>query len=129
MVKRLGFRPKSIGIALMFSDKVRNRLQDIIDNADWIEADLEGFDVDRFLENRTVADAVERCIERIAEAIVRLGPEATLSVGLLVPWHGVRNLGNRLRHEYGRIDRRVIFDTARNDIPPLREAATKALEL
>jgi len=74
----------------MFSDKVRRRLQDIVDNANWIEADLEGFDVDRFLANRTVADAVERCIERIAEAIVQLGPETTVSVGMLVPWHGVR---------------------------------------
>ncbi len=112
----------------MFSDRSRQRLQDIVDNADWIAHDLEGIDGERLRGDRMRADAVERCLQRITETIIQLGAEQADQAELNVPWHEIRNLGNRLRHEYRRIDRLVIFDIAVNDIPPLRDAAAKALQ-
>lgn len=112
----------------MFSDRVRVRLQDIIDNADWVDEYLDGFDVARFMADRRTRDAVERCLERIAEAVSQIGAETIAELDLPAPFSEVRGLGNRLRHEYRRIDRRVIYDTARCDLPPLREAARRALE-
>ena len=112
----------------MSSDRTRIRLHDIVDNADWIAEYLGDADLEQFLRNRQAADAVERCIERIAEAIVQIGEVTSAEIGIAVPWHDVRNLGNRLRHEYRRIDRSVIYATARDDVPALRAAALRALD-
>lgn len=112
----------------MCSDRVRIRLQDIVDNAAWIEEDLEGVGWETFQRDRMRADAVERCLQRITEAVIHLGEEDTARAGLAIPWVELRNLGNRLRHEYGRIDRRVIFDIAMMDVPRLAAAAAQALD-
>ncbi|MCP3734674.1 DUF86 domain-containing protein [Sphingomonas sp. RP10(2022)] len=111
----------------MSSDRIRSRLEHVVEYADHIAEYLTGYDVDRFLGDRKTVDAVERCLERIAEAIVQIGAEEMVTMRIPVPWNEVRGLGNRLRHEYRRIDKRLIFDTARNDIPPLRDAALRAL--
>lgn len=112
----------------MCSERARARLQDVIENADWISDDLAGVDLARFLIDRTRADAVERCLQRITEAIIQLGDVQAADIGLDVPWADIRNLGNRLRHEYRRIDRRIIYDIATRDVPALRAAAQRALD-
>jgi len=112
----------------MSFDRIESRLQHIIDNADRISVYLDGYDYDRFRADQLVADAVERCIERISEAVVQIGAEAVAALALPVPFNDVRSLGNRLRHEYSRVDSQVIYDTARTDIPALRDAAQRALE-
>jgi uncharacterized protein with HEPN domain len=103
-------------------------LQDIIDNAAWIAADLEGVGWAQFERERMRADAVERCLQRITEAVIHIGEDETARVGLAVPWAELRNLGNRLRHEYGRLDRRVIYDIATMDVPRLAAAAAQATD-
>ena len=113
----------------MFSDRVRLRLEHVIENADWIADDVDGIGLERFRADRRRADAVERCLERIAEAIVQMGDVAVKEADLGVALEEVRGLGNKLRHEYGRIDRKIIYDTARDDVPPLRVAAARALAL
>lgn len=40
-----------------------------------------------------------------------------------IPWHEIRGFGNRLRHEYGRIESDSIWKTiAGSDLPQLRAA-------
>ena len=56
--------------------KAPRRLQDIIDNARAIFRYTEGMNFVDFEENRLVYDAVERCLERICEAVVKLGEDA-----------------------------------------------------
>ena len=112
----------------MSSDRVRTRLRGIIDDAAWIAGDLEGVRWDRFNRDRMRADAVERCPQRITEAVIHVEEADTARVGLTVPWVELRNLGNRPRHEYGRIGRRAIFDIATMDVPRLGAAAAQALE-
>lgn len=111
----------------MSSDRVRLRLEHIVEYSDHIAEYLTGYDLDRFLADRKTVDAVERCLERVAEAIVQIGPDAIAAMKIPLPWNEIRGLGNRLRHEYRRIDRRLIFDIARNDIPPLRDSVLRAL--
>jgi uncharacterized protein with HEPN domain len=110
------------------SDLLRTRLRDILDNAGWIADDLAGISWAQFREDRRRADAVERCLQRITEAVVQLGADRLAEARLDVPWIELRNLGNRLRHEYRRIDRRVIFEIATIDVPTLAAAAQKALD-
>jgi len=112
----------------MFSERARQRLEDIVENADWIASDLDGVSRQHFVADRMRADAVERCLGRLTEAVIQLGEEAVRDAHLNVPWHEIRNLGNRLRHEYRRIDRQLIYSIAIDEVPALRAAAAKALE-
>ena len=72
-------------------------------------------------------DAIERCLERIIEACVRIGQERLDRIvpGLLL--HQVRAFGNRMRHEYDRINPEIVWQTATETIPALRDACARAI--
>jgi uncharacterized protein with HEPN domain len=72
-------------------------LRDIVDNIGRIDIYVSGRDCQNFALNGQARDAVERCLERICEAAVRLGDQTpALMPGL--PWPDIRGLGNWLRH-------------------------------
>jgi len=50
-------------------------LADIVENADRITRYLEGMDRAAFEGDGRTRDAVERCVERVCEAVYRLGAE------------------------------------------------------
>ncbi len=93
----------------MPSSRVHRRLQDIIDNAQAIFAYTEGMDLAAFEENRLVYDAVERCVERITEAAMKLGDMA-LYLMPDQPWQNIRAFGKVLRHEYDNIREDRLFE-------------------
>ena len=84
-------------------------------------------DFQAFAADAKTRDAVERCIERITEAAVRLGPERLAAIAPDTALRDVEGLGNVLRHEYQRVNARLIWDTATTDVPALRSACAKAL--
>jgi uncharacterized protein with HEPN domain len=108
------------------SEKTRRRLVDIVENARAIEQYVSGLDMAGLLVDRRTRDAIERCLERVSEAARRLGP---LGPKLLPdqPWHEIRAIGNRLRHEYDRVRIDRIWDIVKGDLPALREACETAL--
>lgn len=110
----------------MPSNKVPRYLQHIIENAHSIFRYTEGMDLSGFEQDRKTYDAVERCLQRISEAVIRIGDDAA---ALLPdqPLHRIRGFGNRLRHNYDSIEEDIIFDIVRNDLPFLCAAADTAL--
>ena len=72
-------------------------------------------------------DAVERCLERIIEASLRIGSERMQRIAPEMPLHKMRGLANRLRHEYDAVDRRYVWDTVVDELPALRRACQAAL--
>ena len=104
------------------------RLRDIVVNAERIDANATGLDLDAFAADGKTIDACERCLERIAEAVVKLGPEQFAAIASDVPFERVRGLGNVPRHAYDDIDLTILFGLVRNDVPALRQAALRALE-
>jgi uncharacterized protein with HEPN domain len=108
------------------SSKPPRRLQDIIDNAHAIFRYTEGMDLQAFEQDRKTYDAVERCLERISEAAVKLGDMATLLMPDQ-PWQKIRSLGNVVRHEYDSIREDRLFDIVKADLPRLCAAAEEAL--
>lgn len=113
----------------MFSedDRARGWLEDIVENADRIAEYIAGLDFEAFATDAKTRDAVERCIERITEAAVRLGPERLALIAPETPLHEVRGLGNVMRHEYQRVNARLVWETATADVTALREACLKSL--
>jgi len=102
-------------------------LADIVDNGARIESYLDGMDRAAFEADGRTRDAVERCIERVCEAVHRLADRAeALMPGH--PWGDIRGMGNRLRHAYDRLDIEVVWNTARDRVPALAADARRALE-
>jgi len=63
----------------------------------------------------------------ITEAAKRLGDDGPiLCPGL--DWDGVRGMGNILRHAYHRIDDKIVWDTVKHELPPMRDAVATALQ-
>lgn len=101
-------------------------LRDIIANAARAARHLAGVERERFASSEATVDAVERCIERVCEAVVRLGETAErLMPGH--PWAAIRGMGNRLRHAYDYVDPDVVWKTAQERLPEIAGAAERAL--
>ena len=112
----------------MSSRDHRKRLTDVIENIDAILGYLGDAGFEAFASDRRTVDATERCIERIAEAIVKIGPERFAAIDPTLPFERVRGLGNLMRHAYDAIEEHLIYNLARQDLPRLRTACVAALE-
>ena len=101
-------------------------LTDILDAIVAIEQFTSNMDFDAFRQDPKTIAAVERKLQVISEAAVRLGEQAeALCPGL--PWRDVRGIGNWLRHQYDRVDIETIWNTLTTDLPPLKVAVHEAV--
>jgi uncharacterized protein with HEPN domain len=112
----------------MSSNRERNRLLDIVENAQYVADYLNGMGFKQFAGSRMTVDAIERCLQRITEAVIRIGEERIAAIAPEIPFHALRGLGNRLRHEYDMIDHEIIYAAAVNDVPRLAERCRAALD-
>ena len=73
-------------------------------------------------------DAVERCLQRVTEAVIEIGPERVAQISPTLPIDSVRGLGNALRHDYDGVDLRIIYTTVTGSLTSLRTACVAILE-
>lgn len=111
----------------MSTEREALRLHDIVDNIGRIEHYLEGYDFVAFAADDRTVDAVERCLQRITEAAIKIGPHRMAEISPRTPVDAVRGLGNRLRHDYDQLDLPTLWRTARESLPDLREDCVRAL--
>ena len=101
-------------------------LRDILGSIDHINEFLRDLDYAAYQQDRTTRSAVEREMQIITEAAIRLGPDAeSLCPG--PDWKGFRGMGNLLRHAYHRVDPRLVWDTVLHELPPMRLAILRTL--
>ena len=101
-------------------------LKDIVQFTERLEAHTAGMDIEAFRSDVKTIDAVERNLQKISEAAIRLGPAAeTLCPG--PDWADIRGLGNWLRHQYDQLDLDTIWHAATVDAPQLDVAVKAAL--
>lgn len=112
----------------MSSKDFARRLRDIVVNAERIQRYVADQDLAAFAEHEIVLDATQRCLERITEAVVKIGPADMATVFPDLPFERVRGLGNMLRHAYDDIDLTILYGILRNEVPALRLAALRVLE-
>jgi uncharacterized protein with HEPN domain len=101
-------------------------LADILENITRIQDYVSGLSKGQLDRDGRTRDAVERCLERICEAAVRLGAAAEELVPG-EPWPDIRGMGNWLRHAYDRVDRDTIWDTVHHNLPSLKQGVETAL--
>ena len=95
-----------------------NSLRDIVDAIGMIETFTSGMDFEAFREDPKTVAAVERELQIVSEAAIRLGPN--------LPWRDIGGIGNWLRHQYERIELSTIWKTVQTDLPPLKAAVLRA---
>jgi len=88
-----------------------------MENSESIFRYTEGMDFAQFEEDRRTYDAVERCLQRITEALISE-----------VRRQRLRGFGNRLCHDYDSIEEDRLFDIVKVEFPVLCAQARSALE-
>jgi uncharacterized protein with HEPN domain len=78
-------------------------LADVREAITAIQKFTESMDFEPFRDDPKTIAAVERKLQVISEAAVRLGAQAELLCPGL-PWHNIRGIGKWLRHQYDRVD-------------------------
>lgn len=117
----------SSGTAVVsFKHDASECLEDILENIKKIESYLIGYTGEMFEADDRTRDATERCLERICEAVVRLGARVT-ELMPDQPSRAIRGMGNRLRHAYDGIETSMVWDTIQKDLPRLKADAERAL--
>jgi uncharacterized protein with HEPN domain len=81
-----------------------------------------------FSKDSKTINAVERCLQRISEAVIKIELERVAHIAPALPVHAVRGLGNALRHDYDCLTLRTIYTTVKDSLPDLRTACIRALE-
>jgi uncharacterized protein with HEPN domain len=101
-------------------------LRDILDAIDHIDSFLIGMTFESYQNDLKTTSAVERQMQILTEAAIPLGDNAeTIAPG--PDWEGFRGMGNILRHAYHRVDDLIVWNTAKDELPPMREIILKAL--
>ena len=103
------------------------RFENILQNITRIRSHTEGMDELGFLEDDKSIDAVERCIERIAEAVRKIGDQFDMEFpDLDLP--SLRQFGSVLRHDYDSVQPVLVWGFVRDRLDPLENMARKQLE-
>jgi len=110
----------------MPSKNSAQRLRDILDNIDLVEAFTSGLAYADFESDRKTVYAVVRALEIISESTRRL-PDELKERYPDIDWVAVAAAGNVYRHEYEGVDEALIWHTARNGTQALRLMAVAEL--
>jgi uncharacterized protein with HEPN domain len=111
---------------LSFDPPSERWFRDIVDAIAMIEEFTRGMDYEAFRSNPMAVAAVERKLQIVSEAAIRLGGEAERRIPGQ-PWRDIRGIGNQLRHAYERIDLETIWNAVTDDLPPLKAAVSKTI--
>ncbi|MBF0462923.1 MAG: DUF86 domain-containing protein [Magnetococcales bacterium] len=101
-------------------------LIDMLDSARLAVGYLEGTDKMRFVADVRTQDAVVRRLEIIGEASRRLSEQSRASLPEL-PWRAMVSMRNLMIHEYDGVDYALVWETVKNDLPPLIQLLDKRL--
>jgi uncharacterized protein with HEPN domain len=78
-----------------------------------------GMNDEAFIEDARTVYAVTRCLEIISEAS-RRPPDDLKLRHPSIPWRDIAGAGNIYRHDYEDVAARVVLDTVKLALPPLR---------
>lgn len=82
-----------------------------------------GDDFDVFSCNTIYRNAVSMCILQIGELSGLLSEEFKNSYNN-IPWKNIKGMRNILAHKYGNIDKLVVWEAVKEDIPNLKSYCT-----
>lgn len=95
-------------------------LDDVVRSCQYIVEDTEGETLDTYLDNRRLRQVVERNLEIIGEALVRLRTADPDTAALITDHYQIIGLRNRLAHGYDEeIDDALVWRAVQESLPVL----------
>ena len=107
------------------SDRIRVR--HIIDEANEVSKYTDAISFEEFVDDGKTIRAVLRSIEVIGEAASRISTEFR-EEHPDIPWQKIIGMRNRLIHVYFDVDYNVVWQTIKENLPPLIEKLQLILE-
>jgi uncharacterized protein with HEPN domain len=95
-------------------------LRHVLDAITTIEEYLQGVDEEHFKATRLLQDGTIREIEIIGEAVKNVSKNIRKSYPE-VPWQDIAGMRDKLIHGYFGVDIEKVWDSAKEDLPVLRE--------
>ena len=111
----------------MHSDRIRQALLDIRDNALLARDFVGDLTVREFAADRRTFYAVTRCLEIISEAARRLDDDIRARHSE-IPWRAVMGSGNIYRHDYDDVAEAFAWRTVKDSLPALLAAVEWELQ-
>jgi len=108
-----------------FRDPQRH-LQDVLDAIGKIAEFVGSMDLSAYHEDDKTKAAVERKIQVLTEAIIRL-EDFSPGASPEIDHRGYRGMGNIIRHSYHSVDDEIVWRTIKEDFPQLRDIVRKIL--
>jgi uncharacterized protein with HEPN domain len=99
-------------------------LHDMLEAARLIRAYMGKVSFDAFWRDNEKRDAVAMRLSVIGEAAVHVSP-ATQKALPSIPFKQIRGLRNRIAHDYGAIDFKIVWEVTQKEIKPLIIALEK----
>jgi uncharacterized protein with HEPN domain len=97
----------------------KQRLEHIVESISVIEGFIKEHSKESFLNNSILVNAVLFQFAIIGEAIIHVDYEVLDKYSY--PWYKVRAFRNFIIHEYHAIEFRIIWESAKKDLPELKE--------
>lgn len=101
-------------------------LSEILESGEAVKTYVQGFDLERFINDRKTYSAVVREFEIIGEAVGKL-PDELKQRHPDVPWQDIKDFRNILIHEYFGVDLEIVWQVIHDELTPLLEATNALL--
>jgi len=102
-------------------------IEGIITSVNDIEEFTKGMDFDDFIRDRKTVFAVIRGMEVIGEAAKHI-PNSARNKYPGIPWKDMTAMRDKITHEYFGVNLKVIWKTAKEDIPQLKPLVQNMLK-
>lgn len=96
-----------------YIQKIRKDLSFIVDH-------MRNVDIEELNADEVLLDSMLFRMIQLSENAKKLSDEYKL-LHEEVPWSAMYGLRNRIVHDYGNVDLKVVYETLKNDIPELLE--------
>ncbi len=104
-------------------DNVKNDkyyLNKLLTDIEFLIAHTRHLSWENFGDDEVLLDSVMFRLIQISENTARLSDEFKIAYKN-IPWLAIRGLRNRIVHDYGEVDYRIVFETVKDDIPILHK--------
>ena len=102
-------------------------LKDILQAIDEVAEIIAGHDLATYERDFRIHRVVERCVEIVSEASRHVSAESKTAFPE-IPWPAIEAIGNKLRHEYRRVDAEIMWKIATRSLPELKPAIRALIE-
>ena len=84
----------------------------------FIEEHMRTVDIEELNANEVLLDSMLFRMIQVSENAKRLSDEYKV-IHSDIPWNAMYGIRNRIVHDYGNVDLKVVYNTLKNDIPEL----------